>query len=53
VDVAAADPVVELGEDDVGAVDLVAGGGEVLVDRAEFGAPVVAVLQEPGGLHLV
>ena len=47
------DPVVELGEDDVGAVDLVAGGGEVLADRAELGAPVVAVSQQIGGLLLV
>src|SRR6202035_280793 len=35
---------------DVGAVDLVAGGSEVLADRAEFGAAVVAVAQEPGGV---
>ena len=53
VDAAVPDPVVELGEDDVGAVDLVAGGGEVLADRAEFGAPVDAVFQQPGGLRLV
>jgi len=53
VDAALADPVVELGELDVGAVDLVAGGGEVLPDRAELGAPVVAVPQEPGGMRLL
>ena len=43
----------ELGEFHVGAVDLVAGGGEVLPDRAELGAPVVAVSQQPGGLRLI
>ena len=53
VDAAVPDPVVELGEFHVGAVDLVAGCGEVLADRAEFGAPVVAVLQQPGGVRLV
>jgi hypothetical protein len=42
--------VVEAGEHGVGAVDLVAGGGEVLPDRAEFGAAGDAVVQEPGGL---
>jgi hypothetical protein len=44
---------VELGEDHVGAVDLVAGGGEVLPDRAELGTAVIAVFQEPGGVWLV
>jgi hypothetical protein len=53
VDAALPDPVVELGELHVGAVDLVAGGGEVLPDRAEFGAAVVAVSQEPGGFRLI
>ena len=53
VDAAVPDPVVELGEDHVGAVDLVADGGEVLADRAEFGAPVGAVFQQPGGVRLV
>ncbi len=43
----------ELGEFHVGAVDLVADGGEVLADRAELGAAVVAVSQEPGGVRLV
>ena len=49
MDAALPDPVVELGEFHVGSVDLVADDGEVLADRAEFGAPVVAVFQEPGG----
>jgi hypothetical protein len=53
LDAALADPVAVVGEDGVGAVDLVAGGGEVLADRAELGAPVVAVSQEIGGLRLV
>jgi hypothetical protein len=53
VDAAVPDAVVELGEDDVGAVDLVTGGGEVLADRAEFGAPVIGVFQQPGGVRLV
>ena len=53
MDPAVPDPVVELGEHHVRAVDLVAGGGEVLPDRAEFGAPVVCVSHEPGGLRLV
>jgi hypothetical protein len=43
MDAALPDPVVELGEFHVGSVDLVADGGEVFADRAEFGAPVVAV----------
>ena len=37
------------GEHDVGAVDLVAGGAEVLPDRSEFGSAGDAVLHEPGG----
>ena len=53
MDPAVPDPVVELGEHHVRAVDLVADGGEVLPDRAEFGAPVVGVSQEPGGVRLV
>ena len=53
VDAALPDPVVELGEFHVGAVDLVADGGEVLPDRAELGTPVVAVPQQPGGLRLI
>ena len=39
--------VVQAFEQGVGAVELVAGGGEVLADRAELSAAVVAVLQEP------
>jgi hypothetical protein len=53
VDAALADPVVEACEDHVGTVDLVADGGEVLADRAEVGAPVDGVFQEPGGVRLV
>ena len=41
------------GEQGVGAVDLVAGGAEVLPDRAEVGAAGDAVLEEPGGLRMV
>ena len=41
------------GEQGVGAVDLVAGGAEVLPDRAEVGAAGDAVLHQPGGLRLV
>ena len=51
--VAVPDPVVEVGEHDVGSVDLVADGGEVVADGAEFGAAVVGVFQEPGGVRLV
>ena len=40
-------------EQGVGAVDLVAGGAEVLPDRAEVGAAGDAVLEEPGGLRMV
>ena len=43
----------EAGQHDVGAVDLVAGGAEVLADRAEVGAAGGAVVHEPGGLRLV
>ena len=53
VDAALADPVMELGEDHVGPVDLVADGGEVLPDRAQVGAAVDGVFQQPGGLRLV
>jgi hypothetical protein len=52
-DAALPGPIVELCELHLGSVDLVAGGGEVLADRAEVGAPVEAVFQEPGGLRLV
>ena len=44
---------VRAGEQGVGAVDLVAGGAEVLPDRAEVGAAGDAVLHQPGGLGLV
>ena len=46
-------PVVESGEHRVGSVELIAGPGEVPADRVEFGAPVDAVSQEPGGLLMV
>ena len=46
-------PVAEVGEHEVGAVHLVAGGAEVVRDRAEVGAAGGAVLHEPGGLGLV
>ena len=45
--------VVEVLEQGVGAVELVAGGGEVLADGADFGAAGDAVLQETGGFRLV
>jgi len=38
---------------DVGPVDLVADGAEVLADRAEVGTAADAVFHEPGGLRLV
>ena len=46
-------PVVGVGEHEVGAVHLVAGGTEIVRDRAEVGAAGDAVLHEPGGLGLV
>ena len=45
--------VVEAFEQGVGAVELVAGGGEVLADRADVGAAGDAVLQEPTDFGLV
>ena len=45
--------VVEAFEHGVGAVDLVAGGGEVLADRADVGAAGDAVLQEAADFGLV
>ena len=45
--------VVEAFEQGVGAVELVAGGGEVLADRADLGAAGDAVLQEPTDFGLV
>jgi hypothetical protein len=53
VDAAVPDPVVEPGKNHIGPVDLVAGGGEVLPDRAQVGTPVDGVFQQPGGLRLV
>jgi hypothetical protein len=44
---------VEFGEHQVGPVELVAGGAEVLADRPEVGAPAGAVGREPGGLGVV
>ena len=49
----AAVPGAGAGEQLVGAVDLVAGGTEVLPDRAEVGAAGDAVFEEPGGLRMV
>jgi len=46
-------PLVEVGEHEVGAVDLVAGGAEVLPDRAGAGAAAGAVAVEPGGLEMI
>ena len=45
--------VVEAFEQGVGAVELVAGGGEVLADRTDVGAAGDAVLQEPADFGLV
>jgi hypothetical protein len=50
---AAVVPGAGAGEQGVGAVDLVAGGAEVLPDRAEVGAAGDAVFHEPGGLRMV
>jgi hypothetical protein len=44
---------VRAGEQGVGAVDLVAGGAEILPDRAEVGAAGDAVLHQPGSLRMV
>ncbi len=46
-------PLVEVGEHEVGAVDLVAGGAEVLPDRAQAGAAAGAIAGEPGRLEMV
>ena len=46
-------PLVEVGEHEVGAVDLVAGGAEVLSDRPKARAAAGAVAVEPGGLEMV
>ena len=45
--------VMEAFKHGVGAVDLVAGGAEVLADRAEIGAAGDAVLHQPRGLRLI
>jgi hypothetical protein len=50
---AAAGAVVQVLEQGVGAVELVAGGGEVLADGADVGTAGDAVLQEPAGFGLV
>jgi hypothetical protein len=44
---------VSAGQQGVGAVDLVAGGAEILPDRAEVGAAGDAVLHQPGSLRMV
>jgi hypothetical protein len=46
-------PVVKTGEHGVGAVDLVAGGGEIFADWADLEAAGGGVLEEPGGFGLV
>ena len=46
-------PLTEFGEHEVGAVDLVAGGAEVLPERAQARAAAGAVAVEPGGLEMV
>ena len=51
--VAVSSSVVDAGEHEVGAVNLVAGGAEVLADRADVGAAGGAVAGEPGGLGVV
>ena len=46
-------PVVEAGQHDISAVELIAGHAEILADRAKVGAAGHAVLHEPGGLELI
>ena len=46
-------PGVSAGQHGVGTVDLIAGGAEVLPDRAEVSAAGDAVLHQPCGLRLV
>ena len=46
-------PLVDLGQHEVGAVDLVAGSAEVLADPADVVAAGAAVCQQPGSLRLV
>ena len=47
------DPLAEVGEHEVGAVDLVAGGAEVLPDRAQARAAADGVAVEPGRLEVI
>src|SRR5689334_12295306 len=44
-------PLMEFGQHEVGLVLLMAGGTEVLADRAEGGTAGIAVFHEPGGLR--
>jgi predicted transposase YbfD/YdcC len=46
-------PLVEFCQHQVGPVELVAGGAEVLADRPEMDAAADAVVHEPGGLGVV
>ena len=46
-------PLVEFCQHQVGPVELVAGGAEVLADRAEMDAAADAVVHETGGLRVV
>ena len=46
-------PVVEAGQHDISAVELIAGHAEILADRAKVGAAGHEVLHEPGGLELI
>ncbi len=46
-------PLAEVGEHEVGAVDLVAGGAEVLPDRAQARAAADGVAVEPGRLEMI
>jgi hypothetical protein len=46
-------PLVEFCQHQVGPVELVAGGAEVLADRPEMDAAAGAVIHEPGGLGVV
>jgi hypothetical protein len=43
----------EVGEHQVGPVELVASVAEVLADRPEASAPAGAVCREPGGLRMI
>ena len=50
---AVSDPLAQIGQHEVGAVDLVADDAEVLSYRTGVGTPADAVPQEAGGLWLV